>query len=351
MFSSQRSQTALNRVLQGIVVVYQIIAAIVFIAGLYKAYDWLKNPFIGGFFEHTFVLNGSDTSEEGQHWAMYEQGFKLGDQLVSVDNREVFNSGELMNILGSHMVGDVVPVEMRTSDGLIQKTSITLSAFSAGDQVAYFILPTFLSLVFLIVSLWIFGLRRTEPAGRAFSIFTASLAITIGSLFDLYTSHTFTRIWTMAAGVSGGALIDLVLGFPQEVRFVIGRPYLRWVGYLAGVLLALNAYGTLFISIINRLHWRLAGIHGFIGLSALFYFIGWGYHAFFSRSPVAKSQAPTILIGFLGAIWACCSGLLFKGNPLTGRTPIPGKFPHRKWNIGKGPFASFHRIRGCPKGK
>ncbi len=90
MISSQRFQTVLNRLLQGIVLVYQAIAVVVFIAGLYFAYDWLRDPFIGGFFEHTLVLNGSDTSEEGQQWAMYEQGFKLGDQLVSVDNREIF---------------------------------------------------------------------------------------------------------------------------------------------------------------------------------------------------------------------------------------------------------------------
>ena len=56
-----------------------------------------------------------------------------------------------------------------------------------------------------LVSLWIFGLRRTEPAGRAFSIFTSSLAIVIGTLFNLYTSHHFTYLWTLAAGISGGA--------------------------------------------------------------------------------------------------------------------------------------------------
>jgi len=314
MFSSQRSQTVLNRVLQGIVLVYQIIAVVVFILGLFYAYDWLRNPFIGGFFEHTLVLNGSDTSEEGQHWAMYEQGFKLGDQLVSVDDREIISSSELMNILGAHFVGDTVPVEIRTSDGIVQKTNVTLRAFSSEDQFAYFVLPTFLSLVFLIVSLWIFGLRRTEPAGRAFSVFTASLAIVIGSLFDLYTSHQFTYIWTLAAGISGGALIDLVLGFPQEARFVIGRPYLRWMGYLVGILLTLNAYGTLFnfddpTAYIGA--WQ--SIYGFIGLSALFYFIALGYHAFFSRSPVAKSQARTILIGSLVAFGPIVTWLLFTG--------------------------------------
>ena len=314
MFSSQRFQTVSNRLLQGIVLVYQAVAIVVFIAGLYFAYDWLRNPFIGGFFEHTLVLNGSDTSEDGQQWAMYEKGFKLGDQLVSVDNREIFRSNDLLTILQSHLVGDGVPVEIRTADGIVQ-TNITLRSFSTGDQIAYFILPTFLSLVFLIVSLWIFGLRRTEPAGRAFSIFTASLAIAIGSLFDLYTSHHFTYIWTLAAGVSGGALIDLVLGFPQEARFVVGRPYLRWVGYLIGVILALHAYGTLFnfndpTAYIGA--WQV--IYGFIGLSALFYFMALGYHAFFSRSPVAKSQARTILIGSLVAFGPVVVWLLFTGK-------------------------------------
>ena len=46
--------------------------------------------------------------------------------------------------------------------------------------------------MFLGISLWIFGLRRTEAAGRAFSMMAASLAIVIGALFDLYTSHRFT---------------------------------------------------------------------------------------------------------------------------------------------------------------
>jgi signal transduction histidine kinase/putative methionine-R-sulfoxide reductase with GAF domain len=323
MFSSQRSQTVLNRVLQGIVLVYQAIAVVVFVAGLYFAYDWLKSPFIGGFFEHTLVLNGSDTSVGGQHWAMYEQGFKLGDQLVSVDDREVFSSNDLMDTLKPRLVGDIVLVEIRTSEGVLQKANITLRAFPTGDQIVYFILPSFLGLVFLVVSLWIFGLRRTEPAGRAFSVFTSSLAIVIGSLFNLYTSHTFafTHLWTLAAAVSGGALIDLALGFPQEARVVIGRPYLRWIGYLAAVILTINAYGTLFNfadPIAYFLTWR--AIYIFVGLSALFYFGTLGYHAIFSYSPVAKSQARTILFGSLIAfgpivIWLLYSSIERTLNP------------------------------------
>jgi len=302
LYSSQRTQSLVNRTLQIVVLVYQAIAVVVFIATLTLSSEWLRVPFLGGFFEHTFVLNGSDTSEENKSWAMYTQGFEVGDQLVSVDGIGVNSSGKLLEIINSHTVNDTVEVVMRTADGGEETASIVLQEFSAADRTAYFILPELLSLVFLMVSLWIFGLRRTEPAGRAFSIFTASLAIVVGGLFDLYTSHQFTYIWTFALAMIGGAFIDLGLGFPQEARIVIGRPYIRWIGYLAGFVLFLNAFGTLFnfskpTAYITA--WQV--IYAFVGSAAIFYFIMLIYHAVVSRSPVVKSQARTILVGSLVA--------------------------------------------------
>ena len=245
MYLSQRTQSILDRIIQAVVLVYQAVAVVVFISTLYLAVDWLSNPFIGGFFEHTYVLNGSNTSEDGESWAMYTGGFKFGDQLLSVDGTPIKSSNELKAILGSIAKADVT-VEMRLADGTVETALIPLQEFPAADRFAYFFMPEVLSLVFLIVSLWIFGLRRTEPAGRAFSMLTTSIAIAIGSLFDLYTSHYFTYVWTLAFGVAGGALFDLALGFPQEARIVIGRPYIRWIGYLVGFGLVLNAFGTLF---------------------------------------------------------------------------------------------------------
>src|SRR6185503_14777865 len=87
-------------------------------------------------------------------------------------------------------------------------------------------------LAFLLISLWIFGLRRTEAAGRTFSVLTTSLAIAVGGLFDLYTSHYFTPLWTLAVGLAGGALVGLGLVFPQEMRALYRRPYMRWIGLL-----------------------------------------------------------------------------------------------------------------------
>lgn len=312
MEQSYRTSTVLSRVMQWLVLVYQAIAVLVFLASLYLAFDWLKNPFIGGFFEQTLVLNGVDTTEAGKHWPLYTQRFKLRDQLVSVDDRQISNAANLSAILSSHRSGDIVPVTIRTFEGEVRTVQVTLQPFPRADQISYFILPASLSLIFLIISLWIFGLRRTEPAGRAFSVMTSSLAIVIGALFDLYTSHRFTYLWTMAAALAAGAIIDLALGFPQEARIVIGRPYLRWIGYVIGISLALLAYTKLYDFQNPTAYFKpWQNIYVFVGLAGLFYFGALAYHAFLSYSPVVKNQARTILYGSLLAFGPIVFWLLY----------------------------------------
>ena len=290
MDESYRVNDVIGKITQSIVLGYQTIAVVVFAISLFLASGWINTPFIGGFFEQTMVLNGTDSYEAGRHWALYTEGFKIGDQLVSVNGQPVSSSQELERALDDLQVGQNVSVVMRTSDGE-RNATITLQPFPGADRISYFGIPAFLSFVFLGISLWIFGLRRTELAGRAFSVMTTSLAIVIGSLFDLYTTHWFTYIWTLAAALSGGALIDLALCFPQEAGFMVRRPYLRWFGYVIGIGLAVSAYFKLYdfqnpIAYFDS--WR--AIYIFIGISGLFYFSALGFHAFFSYSPVVKSS-------------------------------------------------------------
>ena len=311
MNESYRFNDYVSKITQSIVLIYQTIAVIVFAVSLFLAYDWLSTPFIGGFFEQTMVLNGTDTYEAGKHWALYTEGFKIGDQLISVNGNQISNAQDLERTLDSLQIGQSVSVVMRTSDG-DRSVDVTLQPFPDADRISYFVIPAILSLVFLSISLWIFGLRRTESAGRAFSMMTTSLAIVIGALFDLYTSHRFTYIWTLAAALSGGALIDLALCFPQEARFMFRRPYLRWIGYTIGIGLAISAYFKLYdfqnpIAYFDA--WR--NIYIFIGISALFYFVALAFYAFFSSSPVVKSQARTILFGALLAFGPVVFWLLY----------------------------------------
>jgi len=326
MYQAYRINSVLSKVMQSIVLVYQGIAAVVFILSLLLAYNWLKNPFIGGFFEQTLVLNGSDASETGKQWALYGQGFELGDRLISVAGHPISNAGDLNSTLGSFRNNEVIPVTIRTLDGGNRTVDVTLQPFPFADRIAYFVMPAILSLVFLAIGLWIFGLRRTEPAGRAFSMMASSLAIGLGALFDLYTSHRFTYIWTLAVALSGGALIDLALAFPQEARLVLGRPYLRWFGYAAGILLAFNAYFKLYdfenpTAYIGA--WQT--IYLFVGLAALVYFGALGYRALLSHSPVVKSQARTILFGSLVAFGPIVGWLLLNRESFNPYLLLPIK--------------------------
>jgi signal transduction histidine kinase len=319
MNQTSRFNTVTNTVTQSIVLVYQVLAAVVFIVSLFAAYGWLKNPFIGGFFEQTMVFNESVSREPGQEWALQAAGFKLGDQLVSVAGHQIQNSSDLLAALETLRVGQTVPVVMRLVEGETREVNITLQALAPVDQLSYFVIPAFLSLVFLLISLWIFGLRRTEPAGRAFSMLTTSMAIVIGALFDLYTSHYFTYLWTLAVALCGGSLVMLALVFPQEARILFRAPYLRWLGFFIAILLAFNAFRVLFDYQHPTAYIGAWGIiYTFVGMSGLFYFGLLGYRAFFSLSPVVKSQARTILIGALLAfgpivIWLLYTSLRNKG--------------------------------------
>ncbi|HJR81376.1 MAG TPA: GAF domain-containing protein [Anaerolineales bacterium] len=312
MNESYRFNDAWSKTTQWIVLIYQTIAVLIFAASLILGLDWLNDPFIGGMFEQTMVLNGTDTREAGKHWTLYEQGFEIGDQLVSVNGRSISSGEELHNTLMTLQIGQTVPVEMRTSEGEVQTVDVTLQSFSTPDRIAFFVIPMFMSAVFLSLSLWIFGLRRTESAGRAFSMMTTSIAIVIGALYDLYSFHYFTYAWTVAAALSGGAVIDLGLCFPQESRLLLRRPYLRWFGYAIGIVLAVSAFSTLFDFQNPTAYfasWR--NIYIFVGISALIYFGALTFHAFFSQSPVVKSQARTILLGAVLAFGPIVSWLLY----------------------------------------
>ncbi|HSJ88393.1 MAG TPA: PDZ domain-containing protein, partial [Anaerolineales bacterium] len=166
MIPSNRFNTVVGTVTQSLVLFYQAVAVLVFTASLFSAYAWLKNPFIGGFFEQTMVLNESVTREPGQQWALQEKGFRLGDRLTTVGGQPIASAEDLRKVLEYFRVGDRVHVVMHSPDGELKEADIKLQSLSTVDQISYYVIPAFLSLVFLVISLWIFGLRRTEPAGR-----------------------------------------------------------------------------------------------------------------------------------------------------------------------------------------
>ncbi len=313
-FQSGRSTNLGNRILQAVVSVYQLAALGAFVAALILAASWMKAPFLGAFYEQTLMFNGAVPSGESQGWDLYNQGVKLGDHLVSVNGTEVRSASDVQRILSGFFPGETIPVVIQ-SGAAQKKLEVKLSAFPTDDRTTYFVLPAIISFLFLAISLWIFGMRHNERAGRSFAILSASLSLITGSFFDLNTTHNLTAFWTLGLALSGGALIDLALLFPQEARIVAGRPYLRWVGYLAAAGLSAYAFTTLY----NFAHplayivaWRW--IYAFAGLSSLIYISANVYYAFKAQSPVVKSQARMIITGTVAAfgpatIWLLTSPL------------------------------------------
>ena len=298
MLKSFRFNLTFNKLLQLLVFGYQALAVLAFVTAIFFAASWLQVPFLGAFFEQTLVANGSTPSQPSEAWQLHNQGIGLGEQLVSVFGNRVTSERDIRNVLMNFSPGETIPVTTQSPTTGTRTYEITLHAFPAADRDAYLIIPMFVSAAFLGISFWIFGLRRSESPGRAFVLFSSSLAIITGTLFDLFTTHRFTYLWTFSLAIAGGALIDLALSFPQEARVVVGRPYLRWLGYFIALILFGFAYPTLGdFDQPTRYFQGWLNIYLFLALSILFYLGTMVYRTFTTPSPVIKSQTRTILIG------------------------------------------------------
>jgi signal transduction histidine kinase len=293
-----RSSSLLSQVLQWIVFVYQIIALFLVGASVVIGIIWIREPFIGVFYEHTLVFNDSGSNDPA--WKLNEQVVSE-DQLIAINDIPVKSQADVRNLLvGNFVPGDTVSITVKLKNGGTEVIDILLHPFPSNSVTLFFLIPTFISIVFLTISLWIFGLRRGEPAGRSFSLFTTSLGLATGLYFNMLTTHQFTIPWIIGCAMSGGAMIALALSFPQEPRFVIDRPYLRWVGIIIGLILAAIAIPNTFNfddPIAYIANW--ANIYLFLALGILIYIGVNVYHAGYAQSPVVKTQSRAILWGAL----------------------------------------------------
>ncbi|MFL7868038.1 MAG: GAF domain-containing protein [Anaerolineales bacterium] len=244
--------------------------------------------------------NDSRPTRPSEAWQLVNQGVQHGDQLISVAGEEVRSARDVENVLEDYFPGETIPVVLRSTKGELQTYDVTLHRFPTSDRTTYLIIPSIVCIAFFALSLWIFGLRRNEPAGRAFTLFASSMAIVAGTFFDLYTTHRFSYLWALALPLAGGALVDLTLSFPQEARFVIGRPYLRWGGYVVALGLAGYSYTTM--SNLEQptayfMAWYAS--YFFDALAILFHLGVTIYRGTAAQSPVVRSQARVVLIGIL----------------------------------------------------
>ena len=318
MAQAERNHPLTNRILQITVLAYQGIALIAFLVIPFLAINWLKTPFPGAFVEQTLIFNGVGEKTPPEAWDLFlDKSLALKYQLVKVNGVAVASDAQIRSALANSQPGDQIPITIRRlADNTEETRQIRLSAFPSQGRLVYFLVPYLIGLIFLASGLWIFGMRRTESAGRAFAIFATSVAIASGALFDLYTTHVLTFLWTFSVAIAGGALIDLALAFPMEIQWVKNHPYIRWIGYAAGLVLAISAAFTLY----NFNHpsayipaWR--NIYILAGLSVLFFAGMVVFRRVAAHSPVVRQQASTILLGMIVAFGPVAVWMLLTSLP------------------------------------
>ncbi len=214
-------------------------------------------------------------------------------------------------------LGALVSVPFLGSDWL----HLYISPGGTSATQAFFNFPFFIGLVYLASGFWIFTIRRQLSSGLAYGIFSASIGLVVGLLFDLLTIQRFTNLWTLALAMSAGSLVGLALHFPSEDPLVARHPWLHWISYAAAGLIA-----VLSIQVVNsaggpiRLNpgWTASFI--FLGAAFIFGWLWFGLRRLRLALSVEREQIRLVLLASLlsfgpAALW------------LLGRLVFPAQFP------------------------
>lgn len=298
MFSSSAEMTLQDRFSTVFVLLYQLLALVVFAIVPILAFHWLRTPFLGVFVEHTLVSNGVGPREPGA-WPGFQQGLnEFGFRLLEINGQAVRNAQQMQAELQKFSVGQTVSITVLTPEGTQKELQIVLTSFPAADQRALLFTPYFIGLVYLICSIWVYSLRRNDAAGRAFVMFSTSVALTLGTLFDLYTTHRLTPIWTLALAFSGWGMFTVAMVFPESFEAVRRRPLLRWLPGIPALWLTVSAFPTLYNlndPLAYARVWR--NEYAFSGLAVLTFLALLVVRFRLSPSPIIREQSRIILVG------------------------------------------------------
>lgn len=276
--------------------IIMVSSLIVLIAVPFLAYRWAQLPFIGAFVEQTLVFNSVE--EQGTTpWVGIEAGLKYPFQLISINGQDIRETDEITDILEDHIAGEEVSLLYRYQ-GKLNQLTIKLQKFPPFDFFAFFIVPYIIGWAYFLIGLWVFRIRWHNVTGRAFMIFCASMGIGIGSLFDLYTTHFFSWLWTLSIPIAAASLLTMSFVFPQEATWVRKYPILRWLGILPASTLILLSERVLYdfnnpFAYINA--WQREYLFASL---AILLFLGVAFYRHLrAPTPIVRDQARAILWG------------------------------------------------------
>ena len=147
---------------------------------------------------------------------------------------------------------------------------------------------------------------KGQYTGRTiFRVFCASASITIALTFELSTTQSVTRLWTLANAMNGGAIAGLFILFPTELTPLRYRTWIRFVFYGISFGLAIWGWIVLYDPIYPLAYvqaWRFS--YYYTSISLVFYFITMIYRLNNNLTAEARQQIRIIMFGSLCAFIA-----------------------------------------------
>jgi signal transduction histidine kinase len=295
--SYKKSRT--DQFLKWLVLVYILLASLIFLLIPFQAAAWLNTPFLGGFLEPNMEFSNISTTDLARSWPVHQLGLARGYHLEKLNGQPVADAADVLAILKPLKVGQPVQMQVRTPQGEVGEYTITLGNFDAPDNLTFFYFPYLVGLIYLAVAFWIFTIRRHQSNGRTFAILMASFGVLIAGMYDMFTGHLLVPVWSLAMGFGTGSLLGLAMTFPQEDPVVGQRPYLRGLGYVLGVFFALLSLYSLMpgsrLDFVQTRRWQMLVAIMMI-LISIFWFM---WRRMRLISPVGREQVRLMLWGLV----------------------------------------------------
>ncbi len=235
-----RQRQAIDQVGRVTLVVMLLLAAAVYLVAPFQAVTWMQTPYIGAMLEYPLSANLAVSNA-----AFFYSGPMLGtpaslregDTVLSVEGVPVSTPADLVHELRKLEIGKPVRLQVRGSDGQARDVQVLLRSVPIAQMLSLFAIPYITGLLYLGIGLWVYRSRRDHVLGRVFLMLCVAIAVSLGAVFDLWTTHTFARLWTLAVPWAGGLLMTFSLVFPSEAPPVARRSVLRWLPLLPTLVL------------------------------------------------------------------------------------------------------------------
>ncbi|PKN92489.1 MAG: hypothetical protein CVU44_15255 [Chloroflexi bacterium HGW-Chloroflexi-6] len=198
------------------------------------AWEWYHAPFSGFLIEPNNVLS----QISGQGWQGKASGLQWSDRLLALNQTPIDNTGQMYTFLRENGWRDFKATFYRTSDNSTFTITITPARAQTRDLVSLFIIPYLVGFTSLAIGFWAYRLRPDFRPTRAFAIFVSSVALLTSTFLDMNTTHRVVLLWALSLPAAGAAVGYLALMFPQELPIIRRWPFLRWIPFLIGLILA-----------------------------------------------------------------------------------------------------------------